>query len=341
MRDTKTPGCLFIVFFLICTYGCGYAVYMLDMLWVGQTGIALIILSISFAFISEIIPENHLKTYCFALFIPFLFSFYFFFAYDQKITTYIFGAFFLLVSILWGIKIFLSKNKKIIKVEELKSKVQKKISNPKPLKLEVDNKKLNSKAGKRKRGEALEIKKNQVNPSVSLLNTKEPFCKTCNSIDIQFCMKTSKYKCIRCNAKYNDEYIRARAIEESIARQKKELKTASEKKNNKIFPLTDYHNIVSGFMGDGNIILDQSSTFIKIGRKNFAGHTYFMLTILSNDLFTIEWFSNVNSNINNTIFNSGPHKLTWTFIKGQFNEQLDVKKMSDDLEKYMKKQIKK
>ena len=66
-----------------------------------------------------------------------------------------------------------------------------------------------------------------------------------------------------------------------------------------------------------------------------------MLTILSNDLFTIEWFSNVNSNINNTIFNSGPHKLTWTFIKEQFNEQLDVKKISDDLEKYMKKQIKK
>ena len=85
-----------------------------DLLWLGQTGVAFLVFSITFSILNEIIDDylakDRWKISWISLTLAFVFSFIFYFSWEQKITTYIFGALTLITFLVWITKIYQVKN---------------------------------------------------------------------------------------------------------------------------------------------------------------------------------------------------------------------------------------
>jgi len=99
---------IFMFFVIFGTYFlCAFST---DYLWLGQTGVTLIVFSIIFSILGEIIDDylakDRWKITWISLTLAFVFSFIFYFSWNQKITTYIFGILTLITFLAWRTKIY-------------------------------------------------------------------------------------------------------------------------------------------------------------------------------------------------------------------------------------------
>jgi hypothetical protein len=119
---------IFVWFVILGTYFlCAFST---DLLWLGQTGVAFLVFCITFSILNEIIDDylaiNRWKISWISLTLVFVFSFIFYFSWEQKITTYIFGALTLITFLVWITKIYQIKIKKPIFIKN-KPTMKKKI----------------------------------------------------------------------------------------------------------------------------------------------------------------------------------------------------------------------
>ena len=101
-----------------------------DLLWLGQTGVAFLVFGITFSILNEIIDDylavDRWKISWISLTLAFVFSFIFYFSWEQKITTYIFGALTLITFFVWITKAYQIKIKNPIFIKN-KPTMKKKI----------------------------------------------------------------------------------------------------------------------------------------------------------------------------------------------------------------------
>jgi len=101
-----------------------------DLLWLGQTGVAFLVFSIAFSILNEIIDDylakDRWKISWISLTLAFVFSLIFYFSWEQKITTYIFGVLTLITFLVWITKAYQIKIKNPIFIKN-KPTMKKKI----------------------------------------------------------------------------------------------------------------------------------------------------------------------------------------------------------------------
>ena len=104
---------IFMFFVVFGTYFlCAFST---DLLWLGQTGVAFLVFCIAFSILNEIIDDylakDRWKINWISLTLAFVFSFIFYFSWEQKITTYIFGVLTLITFLVWITKAYQIKIK--------------------------------------------------------------------------------------------------------------------------------------------------------------------------------------------------------------------------------------
>ena len=119
---------IFVWFVILGTYFlCAFST---DLLWLGQTGAAFMVFCITFNILNEFIDDylaiDSWKISWISSTLVFVFSFIFYFSWEQKITTYIFGALTLITFLVWITKIYQIKIKKPIFIKN-KPTMKKKI----------------------------------------------------------------------------------------------------------------------------------------------------------------------------------------------------------------------